>query len=294
MKIAFFDRPLRDLVGLLLLTFVGVVCFEIYSCIAPFHTSERIVQMSNGSEVLVAPEIKEEPVKAVAVKKPVEKKQVAKTTKFKTINGFICTKSVKSLRAANYGTSDSKHIRIWSHEGNKQLSYSRMKDTVEAVLQRMPNVKSHDGFTALIMETFMVETDLGLADYQKAAKSLANYGLGQFRLDTAKDTLKYLKAVRKDVYTAVMSMYDRKLSLKDNLLSNVPLTIALCAQVYLRNIPDIHPNVLTLEQRAKAWKVCYNSVYGAGSVKGYISKVESYYDKYEDLGLDIARVYAYN
>ena len=203
---------------------------------------------------------------------------IPKDAKVTVVNGhrFYRTKSIDELRNADYGTSDKKPIRIWTHSGGKRLNTKHLISTIEAVLQRMPNVKSSKKFTALILETFLVETDLGLADFEKAANRQRNYGIAQFTMGTAKDTLKYLKKTRKDVYAAVMTMYDRKLSLRDNLMRNTPFSIALCAQVYLRCIPDIHPNIHTVRQRATAWKVYYNSIYGKGTIKNYITKVNHF------------------
>lgn len=201
-----------------------------------------------------------------------------KNANITTVNGhkFYRTKPVTELRNADYGVSSKKPIRIWTHNGGKRLNTKHLTSTIEAVLQRMPNVKSSKKFTALILETFLIETDLGLADFEKAANRQRNYGIAQFTIPTAKDMIKYLRKTRKDVYRAVMSMYDRKLSLKDNLMRNTPFSIALCAQLYLRCIPDIHPNIHTVKQRATAWKVYYNSIYGKGSINKYISKVTTF------------------
>lgn len=209
---------------------------------------------------------------------PKEIHVVPKNAKVTVVNGhrFYRTKSINALRNADYGTSDKKPIRIWTHNGGKRLNTKHLTSTIEAVLQRMPNVKSSKKFTALILETFLIETDLGSANFEKAANRQRNYGIAQFTMGTAKDTLKYLKKTRKDVYAAVMTMYDRKLSLRDNLMRNTPFSIALCAQVYLRCIPDIHPNIHTVRQRATAWKVYYNSIYGKGTIKNYITKVNHF------------------
>lgn len=207
-----------------------------------------------------------------------ETRVVPNDVKVTVVNGhrFYRTKSIDALRNADYGTSDRKPIRIWTHSGGKRLNTKHLTSTIEAVLQRMPNVKSSKKFTALILETFLIETDLGLANFEKAANRQRNYGIAQFTMGTAKDTLKYLKKTRKDVYAAVMSMYNRKLSLRDNLMRNTPFSIALCAQLYLRCIPDIHPNIHTVRQRATAWKVYYNSIYGEGTIDKYIAKVNHF------------------
>ena len=206
---------------------------------------------------------------------------IPKNAKVTVINGhrFYRTKSLNTLRNADYGSSYRKPIRIWTHSGGKRLNTNHLTTTIEAVLQRMPNVKSSKKFTALILETFLVETDLGLADFEKAANRQRNYGIAQFTMGTAKDTLQYLKKTRSDVYEVVMDMYDRRLSLRDNLMYNTPFSIALCAQLYLRCIPDIHPNIHTVRQRATAWKVYYNSIYGQGTIQNYITKVNYYRDK---------------
>ena len=206
---------------------------------------------------------------------------IPKNAKVTVVKGhrFYRTKSLNTLRNADYGSSYRKPIRIWTHSGGKRLNTNHLTTTIEAVLQRMPNVKSSKKFTALLLETFLIETDLGSANFEKAANRQRNYGIAQFTMGTAKDTLKYLKKTRQAEYAAVMTMYDRKLSLRDNLMRNTPFSIALCAQVYLRCIPDIHPNIHTVRQRATAWKVYYNSIYGQGTIQNYITKVNYYRDK---------------
>lgn len=210
-----------------------------------------------------------------------ESHAIPKDAKVTVVNGyrFYRTKSIDALRNADYGTSDKTPIHIWSHSGGKRLDTKRLITTIDAVLQRMPNVKSSKKFTALILETFLVETDLGLADFEKAANRQRNYGIAQFTMGTAKDILQYLKKTRKDVYDVVMSMYNDKLSLRDNLVHNTPFSIALCAQLYLRCIPDIHPNIHTVRQRATAWKVYYNSIYGQGTIENYVTKVNYFRGK---------------
>ena len=212
---------------------------------------------------------------------PKEIHVVPKNAKVTVVNGhrFYRSKSIDALRNADYGTSDKKPIRIWTHNGGKRLNTKHLTSTIEAVLQRMPNVKSSKKFTALILETFLIETDLGSANFEKAANRQRNYGIAQFTMGTAKDTLQYLKKTRSDVYDVVMDMYDRRLSLRDNLMYNTPFSIALCAQLYLRCIPDIHPNIHTVRQRATAWKIYYNSIYGQGTIQNYITKVNYYRDK---------------
>lgn len=240
-----------------------------------------ILVTNQNKPVVVYEELPKSATKIVETKPKTQTKKnrvVPKNVKVTVVNGhrFYRTKSIDALRNADYGTSDKKPIRIWTHNGGKRLNTKHLISTIDAVLQRMPNVKSSKKFTALILETFLIETDLGSANFEKAANKQRNYGIAQFTMETAKDTLQYLKKTRKDVYNAVMSMYDRKLSLRDNLMRNTPFSIALCAQLYLRCIPDIHPNIHTVGQRATAWKVYYNSVYGDGTIENYIAKVNHF------------------
>ena len=82
---------------------------------------------------------------------------------------------------------------------------------------------------------------------------------------------------RRKIKDQVFAFYDKNSTLEKNLKNNVPFTTALCIAHYYRYYGDDLPckanNILN---RAKMWKVRYNTKHGKGSVKGYIKKVVKY------------------
>lgn len=179
-------------------------------------------------------------------------------------------------RDINYGVDNSKPIKVWSHHGGELVDYANLEETTVAVLRRMPNIRTTDELVSLVMETMIVETRLGAHSYTYAAKNYRNYGIAQLREDTAIDTLKWLKMIRPDVHKAVYSLYDEKLSMRDNLMSNVPFSIAMCVQYYWRRDVNLQLSSSTLESRAQLWKQQYNTPAGAGTVDKYIQRVYAF------------------
>lgn len=190
---------------------------------------------------------------------------------------FICIGDPAVLRQALYVEPDMGEIRITTHRGKRYLNYSETRDTVVAVLSSLNNIPTTDDMVNLIIETFITETHFGKADFTSAAKRYANYGLGQLRLDTAKETLQWLIWInRRDVYDTIMSYYDESLSMEDNLMYNVPFSIAMTAEVYWRKLPDLASNIKTKIARAIVWKSVYNTQYGLGTVNKYLQRVDEF------------------
>ena len=193
---------------------------------------------------------------------------------------FVSAHNIDELRKRDYGVSDRLPIKIWSHHGRTMINPNDLKDTIAAVLHRLANVKSNDNLRALVFETVIAETWMGQIDYSVAAKKFKNYGLGQFRLDTAKELIKWLKTTRPDVHDQVMSFYNKKMDLRDNLLSNVPFSIAMMVEYYIHRIPNIHANISTVRKRAECWSRIYNSSKGAGSILAYERRVKKFMSQY--------------
>lgn len=180
------------------------------------------------------------------------------------------------IRSDNYGIGNSKKILIQWHPGGQRCDVDDMKETIAAVVQRMPNLKSTPEFKALLLETMITETDLGGEKWETGISKWKNYGIAQFRMDTAKSTLEWLEEIRPDVYKQVMSFYDKKKDLAYNITYNIPFSIALMAQYYWRIVPDVYLNIGTLEKRAEMWKAAYNTYKGKGTVNSYIKRVNRF------------------
>ena len=167
-----------------------------------------------------------------------------------------------------------KHIEY--HKGGKQLNYSRLKNTVIYVINKLPNLNvSKNRLTDLVLETFIVETHLGKSNYAESAKR-NNFGIAQIRADTAEDVLKILRKDKK-TYNELMSFYNFNMSLRDNLLYNVKFSIAMCSEYYYLRNSNLYNEIHTLRHRAKQWKKNYNTYKGAGSVQIYVDRVEKFY-----------------
>lgn len=186
---------------------------------------------------------------------------------------FIKTKPVEELRQANFGIGTSKKIMIFTHPGGQKMDIKLLEATVRAVIQRMPNLKTTNPLVALAMETMAAETGCGAEKAYEGVSKWNNYGPCQFRVDTAEETLAWLKTVRPDVYHQVMSLVDTNKSMAENLLHNVPFSIAMMLQYYWRRVPDLQPNITTKEARAEMWKSEYNTPKGLGTVQNYLDRL---------------------
>lgn len=185
---------------------------------------------------------------------------------------FTTARLPKEIRQDNFGQGHRGQVKVQFHPGGERCEEGALKDTILAVVQHQPNLRSHPDFLSLLFETLAVETGLGREKVSTGAQRWGNYGIAQFRVDTARETLKWLKAIRPDVHAAVMDFYDGQKGLKDNLSYNVPFSIALMAQYYWRRVPDIYSNIGDREARAKVWKVAYNSPLGLGTVNAYLER----------------------
>lgn len=184
--------------------------------------------------------------------------------------------SIEELRQVTFNSDKNHRIKIWSHKGGYALNEEQLRSTIAAVLERLPNLPHTKEMEDLIFETLLVETHLGKADYNKAIKKYKNYGIAQIRKDTAEETLWWLGIVRRDVKKNLMTFYDNRMTLEDNLLTNIPFSIAMAAEIYWRADPRILEHVESLYARAATWKSVYNSSLGLGSEDAYLKRVMDY------------------
>ena len=165
-------------------------------------------------------------------------------------------------------------IKIFTHKGGKELNHQEMQETIKAIVSQFNIIKNKENIEKLIYETMIVETRLGKAKYDYASKHYRNYGIAQIRTETAQDLKNYLKKVNTDDYKKLISLYNKKYSEKDNLLYNVPYSIAVCGLYYIRRDKNISFKINNLSDRAKAWKKHYNTYKGLGTTAIYQKRVK--------------------
>lgn len=172
-----------------------------------------------------------------------------------------------------------KQIRIHRHLGGSQLDHDDIVETTEVILQELPNMQAAPHLVALILETMIVETNMGGASYNYSQKHWKNYGIGQFTLTSANDTLNWVKKYHPETHEALMNYYNHELSFKDNVISNVPFCIALISQYYLQRTKNSlsKKHLGTLAKRAQVWNIVYNTAAGSGTPSIYIQRVNRYY-----------------
>lgn len=191
---------------------------------------------------------------------------------------FPSSVPVKKIREADYGIGTSRKILVRYHEGGEQIGRDKLTKTVRAVIQRMPNLRTTDNLVALAVETMITETGAGKEKVSTGIRLWNNYGIAQFRIDTAEETITWLKKVRPDVHDQVMSLFDEKHDLTWNLSYNVPFSIGMMLQYYWRMVPGLYQHIDTVEKRAEMWKAVYNSSKGKGTVQCYINRVNNHPD----------------
>lgn len=235
--------------------------------------------VENASAILAKQSIYEEVVELHKLRAHPGKNPAFNDTKYKQRIAHV---KGESLRAEYSALPVGFRLVIRTHRGGSDLNPKALRETIGAVLNEMPNLPCNKELTDLVFETFITETRAGSMSYAYSAKNWANYGIAQFRKDTAEHLLKWLKTNRVDSYNAVMSFYQPKKSMKDNLLSNVPFCIALTSQYYWYRVNDLTDKIETVEARAKLWKSVHNTSLGAGTINDYIVRVQKYYNAYLD------------
>lgn len=160
---------------------------------------------------------------------------------------------------------------VWSHEGGSKINQKDLKYTIDEVIDTLP---VDDAFKILIYETLVVETRAGAFPYDAAAKNWRNYGIAQIRADTAEWLMDYLYKTNRDFFSEVYKYYDAEQSMEQNLYSNVPFSIAVCAMLYNHRIKT--DSLDTVRDRAIAWKKYYNTPRGVGTVNGYVSRIHEF------------------
>jgi hypothetical protein len=199
------------------------------------------------------------------------------------VEPVLTTTSTPALPATVEETIQPFHgrIKVWKHKGGSALKHADVLATIRYVLHDMPNIKMTDHTVSLILETLIVETNVGAASYAYSATNWKNYGIAQFTRSSAKDTMKWCKQREPATYEVLMKYYNHKLSLVDNLMTNVPFCIALVSQYYLQraNVDLTSKHVGTIQQRARVWNTAYNTAAGTGTPQVYLQRVKSYWKR---------------
>ena len=222
----------------------------------------------------VYPEIRE-------VKEPQEKKvNTVKVKKEKKIISPLSGYTKKQIiywHSIRYGIAKELKPFIITKYCGKMVKRSDLEKTIRAVFQRLPNIKTSSNLVELIIETCEVETLRGIESKNTVSSAT---GLFQILPRTARDTLKWLKINHKDVYRSLMDMYNKKLSLKDNLYYNVPFSIGLSATYYWRMSPNLWKRIDTHEKRAELWANVYNTYLDPqGTAKFFMKQVKKVKNK---------------
>ena len=195
---------------------------------------------------------------------------------------FGCDKTDDGTFYINVKETPKVKVEILKHSGGRQLKHSEVKETVTNVLENLDNLNhiNQTNLRDLVLETMIVETLVGKSKYDYSSTNYRNYGIAQIRTETAKDVLDWLQRKDPNTYTKVVSLMNPKVSLKQNLLYNVPFSIAICAEYYFRRNANLHLDIQTVESRAKQWKKNYNTYKGLGTEEIYCQRVQNYYNKH--------------
>lgn len=165
------------------------------------------------------------------------------------------------------------------HKAKQTIKRNIMAATVRETFRRLPHIKTRPEVVDLLVETAVVESRNGyfLVGKLASGKESGDYGVFQIRVETARDTLNWLKAVHRDVYDCIQALYEDGKSIKWNLTHNVPFSAAMAVTYYWRRDPHrLQHGIGTVEQRAEFWLDEYNTKFGAGTKQAYLDRVKNF------------------
>lgn len=182
---------------------------------------------------------------------------------------YIIESETRNIR---YGIAQNKYVapKLFLKKRNKKEDIEKQ---ARIVFKYLPHIKTTPESINLVVETIISESNGGrLIDVGSG-----DLGICQIRIPTVKSLLKYCDYKHPDVKKAIMSFYNKKLSMKDNLKYNTKFSIAVCISVYWHKMGgNFYEHIKTLTERAIAWKSVYNTKYGLGTVNKYIERVKGY------------------
>ena len=167
--------------------------------------------------------------------------------------------------------------RYFLHKGGEYLDPNLLLELVKSTIKDFDINLNHENNTVLIYETLITETLGGQYPYDYAHKNYKNFGIAQFRLQTAYFLKAFIKRISKHDYNLLLSLRVSDKSEKWNLMYNVKYSIALCLIYYFHRDKNIANKAKYLEYRAKLWKTHYNTYKGKGTSENYVARVQEYF-----------------
>lgn len=183
--------------------------------------------------------------------------------------------------AENTNKNYTKKEKYFLHKGGEYLDPNLLFDLVKYTIKNFEINLNNEANTILIYETLITETLGGQYPYDYAHDNYKNYGIAQFRVETANFLKGFIKRVSKHDYNLLMSLRVNDKSEKWNLMYNVKYSIALCLIYYFQRDRNIASKAKYLESRAQLWKTHYNTSKGLGESKHYVERVQKYFKDYE-------------
>ena len=183
--------------------------------------------------------------------------------------------------AENTNKNYTKKEKYFLHKGGEYLDPNLLFDLVKNTIKNFEINLNNEAYTILIYETLITETLGGQYPYDYAHDNYKNYGIAQFRVETANFLKGFIKRVSKHDYNLLMSLRVNDKSEKWNLMYNVKYSIALCLIYYFQRDRNIASKAKYLESRAQLWKTHYNTRKGLGEPENYVKRVQKYFKDYE-------------
>ena len=183
--------------------------------------------------------------------------------------------------AENTNKNYTKKEKYFLHKGGEYLDPNLLFDLVKNTIKNFEINLNNEANTILIYETLITETLGGQYPYDYAHDNYKNYGIAQFRVETANFLKGFIKRVSKHDYNLLMSLRVNDKSEKWNLMYNVKYSIALCLIYYFQRDRNIASKAKYLESRAQLWKIHYNTSKGLGEPENYVKRVQKYFKDYE-------------
>ena len=175
----------------------------------------------------------------------------------------------------------TKKEKYFLHKGGEYLDPNLLFDLVKNTIKNFDINLNNEANTILIYETLITETLGGQYPYDYAHDNYKNYGIAQFRVETANFLKGFIKRVSKHDYNLLMSLRVNDKSEKWNLMYNVKYSIALCLIYYFQRDRNIANKAKYLESRAQLWKTHYNTYKGLGEPENYVKRVQKYFKDHE-------------
>lgn len=177
--------------------------------------------------------------------------------------------------------SPNKQRQYFLHPGGEYLDPQLLMKLVKSTIKDFEINLNHENNAILIYETLITETLGGQYSYEYAHDNYNNYGIAQFRLETAYFLRGFVKRISKHDYNLLMSLRVNDKSEKWNLMYNVKYSIALCLIYYFQRDRHIAEKAKFLEHRAQLWKTHYNTYKGKGTSENYVERVQRYFNVFK-------------